>query len=284
MTKDRVPPAQGIGSVRILRAGRPVDAISPDDRGLNYGDGLFETILVHEGRPVWWNAHWKRLDLGAGRLEIPMPDEASVLSGIASMVAGERRAALKLLLSRGPGGRGYLPPERPEPALVLSLHKAPEPVAGPVDLRWCEIRLAIQPALAGLKHLNRLENVLARAEWRDPAIFEGLMLDTEGRVACATAANVFARIDGRWRTPRVDRRGIAGIARDWLLAHLAAVDEADFGIEELMRAEALFLCNSLRGIMPVRRLGTRVWPDDEDIARLRQRLAEAESAFAIPVC
>ncbi len=168
-----------------------------------------------------------------------------------------------------------------EATLVLSLHPTPEPVRGPITLRWCQTMLAVQPALAGHKHLNRLENVLARREWRDPGIFEGLMRDTDGRVVSATAANLFARIGGRWRTPPVHRCGIAGIARGWLLAHLDGVEESDIHSGELAGAEALFLCNSVRGILPVARLEQRLWPDDPGIAGIQSRLAEAEPAFSI---
>jgi len=270
-------------SVRILRGNEPVAALDVDDRGLNYGDGVFETILVHQGRPVWWPEHWQRLTLGAKLLEIPVPEEANVLAQALELARGQTRAVLKLVVTRGGGGRGYLPLEKPVPTIILSLHDAPGLVAGAIRVQWCETTLAIQPRLAGFKHLNRLEQVLARSEWRDPSIFEGLMCDNAGRVVCATAANIFMRIHGRWLTPRVDRCGIAGITRGWLLLNLDDVEEADISADGLLGCEALFLCNSLRGILPVRSLGQREWPDDAGIAQLRQRLAEAEPAFHLPL-
>jgi len=267
-------------SARIFRGNEMLPSISADDRGLNYGDGVFETILVHEGRLVWWPEHWHRLMLGAKLLEIPVPEESDVFGHALELAQGQQRAVLKLVLTRGSGGRGYLPPEESVPTVVLSMHTAPETVVAPIAVRWCETTLAIQPLLAGFKHLNRLEQVLARSEWRDPDIFEGLLRDAEGRVICATAANVFIRIDGRWLTPRVDRCGIAGIARGWLLANLDGADEADFGQAELLRSDAVFLCNAVRGILPVGRLGERHWQPDDEVARIRGWLADSEPAFA----
>lgn len=265
---------------RILRGGEMMVSLGIDDRGLNYGDGVFETLLVHAGQPVWWSRHWHRLTLGASLLGIPVPEESLLLEQAQALCAGQMRAVLKLVLTRGAGGRGYLPPEEVLPTSIFSLHAMPASPGAPVALRWCETTLAPQPLLAGFKHLNRLENVLARNEWRDDAIFEGLLCDTEGRVIGATAANVFVRSQDRWLTPRVDRCGIAGLVRGWLLDHLDAVDEADFGPETLLAADAVFLCNSVRGILPVGRLEDRQWPADDAIRELRQQLAAAEPAFA----
>lgn len=257
-----------------------VVALDPSDRGLAYGDGLFETALVHEGLVVWWPAHLARLSEGAARLRIPMPDIAWLTTQLATFVAqAPGRCVLKLVLTRGVGGRGYAPPETVEPTLALSLHAAPAPVTGPINVRWCETRLALQPALAGIKHLNRLEQVLARAEWRDPGIHEGLMLDTEGRVGCATAANVFARIDGRWLTPPVRQRGVAGVARAWVLAHEPDAAEAELTRDRLESADAVFLCNAVRGILPVGSLGDHRWAPHPALAELQRRLGRAEPAL-----
>lgn len=185
-------------NLRILRGGRGVDRVAADDRGLAYGDGLFETLLVHEGRAVWWDAHWRRLRWGAERLRIALPDERVVAAEASDLIEGMTHGVLKCVLTRGSGGRGYAPPAEAEPMLVLSLHAPPAatPSQG-LEVRWCDTRLALQPALAGIKHLNRLEQVMARMEWNAPSIHEGLMLDTDERVICATAGNVFARIGGR---------------------------------------------------------------------------------------
>ncbi len=257
-------------------------AIDPGDRGLGYGDGLFESMRLHAGRLPWWDRHWARLARGAARLGIPMPDEATVRAEAEGLGGGEAAGVIKLLLTRGRGGRGYQPPAEPQPTVLITRH--PLPPAWPDDglvLRWCELRLARQPALAGLKHCNRLEQVLARAEWREEAVHEGLLRDDTGALRCATAANVLVRIGGAWLTPRVDAAGVAGVCRGWLLEQgLVREAGADLDLAAVEGAEALALCNAVRGILPVARLGARRWDDLAPALALRARLASAEPAFA----
>ena len=148
-------------------------------------------------------------------------------------------------------------------------------------LRWCDTALALQPALAGLKHCNRLEQVLARGEWTDAAIDEGLMRSTEGDVVCATAANLFLLRDGRWSTPRLDRCGVAGVCRAWVLSESAAT-ETRVAPADVESADAVLLCNAVRGILPVARLGARAWAPHPAVADLRRRLARAHPGFGHP--
>lgn len=265
--------------VRIIIGGRTVDRIDPADRGLAYGDGVFETLRIHAGRAIWWNSHWQRLARGAGRLGIPLPDETVVRRNIDALIAGQVDGVLKLVLTRGPGSRGYAPPVDAQPTLILSLHDmpSPTPVAG-VLVHRCETRLAIQPALAGIKHCNRLEQVLARAEWGDSQIHEGLMRDTEGFAVCATAANLFVLRDGCWLTPPVDRCGVAGVCRGWILEH-ADANERRLTIGDVESADAVFLCNSVRGILPVAELGDRRWSLHARTDQLQRLLADAEPCF-----
>jgi len=266
-------------TVRIFSGDRAVSCIDADDRGLAYGDGLFETVLVDRGQPVWWDEHWRRLERGAGALGIACPDQAKVRGECDSVIAGSVRAVLKIQLTRGRGGRGYAASTELQPTWLVSLHASPPATPQNIALRWCTTMLAIQPALAGIKHCNRLEQVLARAEWQDPEIFDGLMCDTDGRVVCATSGNVFARIGGVWKTPGVHRCGIAGIAREWLLHRLESADECDLSPADVENADAVFLCNSVRGILPVRRLGNRDWSPDANIAAIRRQLAQDQPAF-----
>jgi 4-amino-4-deoxychorismate lyase len=264
----------------VLRGGRRVEGIDPSDRGLAYGDGVFETLLVHAGAPVWWDRHWKRLGEGVARLGFAAPEESFVRwHAMALLEAAPTRAVLKLVVTRGAGGRGYAPPEATEPTVVLSVHAAPVAV-GPVRLRWCTLRWASQQALAGIKHLNRLEQVLARAEWRDPGIFDGLVADGDGRIVSATSANVFARIDGGWLTPPVEACGIAGLLRGWVLASAPDARVAALTPEQLLAADEVFLCNAVRGILPVRALEGREWTTWPATDGLRRRLAGVEPAFA----
>ena len=267
-------------NARVLREGRVRLWLEPEDRGLAYGDGVFETLLVHRGQMVWWHEHWQRLLRGAQRLGLPVPDETEVRRECIAMLSGSGRMVLKIVLTRGSGGRGYQAPADATPTVVLSTHPAPEPAGRALQLRWSRTTLATQPALAGIKHLNRLEQVLARAEWQDAEFDEALMCDGEDRVVSAISANLFVLTGGRWLTPSVKRCGVAGVAREWLLANLPGAGVAELSAAEVSHADALFLCNSVRGILPVRRLGMREWPRDDAVASVRALLAGAQPAFS----
>ena len=221
--------------------------------------------------------HLARLRDGAGRLAIALPDIGFVEARIAERVAGLAAGVLKLLLVRGGGGRGYAPMPGATPVWRLSLHPLP-PLVDALRLHRCRIRLAIQPALAGIKHCNRLEQVLARAEVEAAGCDEGLMLDLDGRPVSATAANVLAYRDGCWRTPPVQRCGVAGVLRGWLLDR-GLVEVADLSLDEVEQAEALALCNAVRGILPVAGGGTCDGIALPALAALQSRLAEAYPMF-----
>ncbi|SHF53979.1 4-amino-4-deoxychorismate lyase [Modicisalibacter ilicicola DSM 19980] len=225
-----------------------------DDRGFAYGDGLFETVLVRDNRPLLWNEHLMRLARGCERLAIPFPDRA-MLDALPYQ-AGPGLHLLKIIVTRGSGGRGYLPPDEAEPRLrwqVMHFTPAPYRWREGVRLRLCELRLGIQPRLAGLKHLNRLENVLARQEWRDEGIAEGVLCDSEGCVVEATCMNLFWLQDGCLETPRLDRCGVAGTLRAALLAS-QPIDEVSRHADELDTVQALWLGNSVQGVWPVTQL------------------------------
>ncbi len=258
----------------------PGEGVPFDDRGLAYGDGLFETVLVPRAA-----VHLARLARGAETLDIPLPARATLEALPAR--AGEGLAVLKLMLTRGSGGRGYLAPAEPEPRLrwqVSPFAPAEASWRDGVRVRHCRLRLGIQPALAGLKHLNRLENVLARAEWSDPEIAEGLLSDAEGRLVEATCMNLFWWQDGAWHTPRLDRCGVAGTLRAALLEG-GTIHETDAPPETLATAEAVCLGNSVQGLWPVTRLddadGRRLARWDID-ARHRALQAEAHARLGYP--
>lgn len=273
-------------NARVFVGDVPATAVPADDRGFGYGDGLFETMRAHRGGVPWWDAHWSRLVRGAARLRIALPDQDRVCHEAMGLLDGGD-GVLKLIVSRGGGGRGYAPADTAVPTWVLSRHPAPAayPRSG-LTLRWCATRLALQPALAGIKHCNRLEQVLARGEWRDLAAperdaDEGLMRSGEGDVVCATAANVFVLTAGRWITPRVDRCGVEGVCRSWAIAASAA-EELRLTLATVEAAEAVFLCNAVRGILPVARLGAQSWSPHPRVLALQQRLAAEHPAFFAP--
>lgn len=242
--------------------GSPIAAIAADDRAAQYGDGLFETIAIRSATPRLWPYHLERLQLGCDRLGIPSPAAPALKSGIDNAIAAAdvdtAYATAKLIVSAGSGRRGY---QRPASAPVVRIGidtAEPRPVEDyrrGVRVRLCNTRLAIQPQLAGMKTLNRLEQVLARAEWDEPDIVEGLTLDTDGRLICGTMSNVFALLDNQLVTPALTRCGVAGVMRRHVLTELerdgTAVDVRDIGHEELASIDEMFLTNSQFGILPV---------------------------------
>ncbi len=255
-------------------------AFSPANRGLNYGDGLFETLRVHVGELPLWPRHLARLREGAGRLGITLPDADFLEARIGGMIAGEEAGVLKLLVTRGDGGRGYAAAAAMEPVWQLRLHPLP-PAQTSLRLGWCETRLAIQPRLAGIKHCNRLEQVLARAEIDRVGCDEGLMRDGEGRVVGATAANLLAFRQGRWLTPPVERCGVAGVLRGVLL-EAGLVDVAEMTVADVETAEALALCNAVRGILQVGQLGERRFRSHPDLYGLQMALSMRYPMFSTP--
>lgn len=267
-------------SAKVFVGDRPADGVEPDDRGLAYGDGLFETMRVHRGEVPWFEAHWARLAHGALRLGLPLPDQAQVRDEAASLFGGDRGGVLRLQVTRGSGGRGYAPPPHPVPTWILSCHALPAPIPGGLRLCWCGTRLAIQPALAGLKHCNRLEQVLARRECQAAGADEGLMQDTDGGVVAATSANLFVLRAGTWTTPRVDRCGVAGICRAHLLTALQA-REARVSSQDVEDADSVFLCNAVRGILAVARIGARVFEPHPAVDEARRALGRLHPAFAM---
>ena len=266
--------------MRVLVDGRPGASIDPADRGLHYGDGLFETIAVQDGRPRFLDWHLERLADGARRLGFPAPELDRFRLEISEACTAPR-VVVKLILTRGVGARGYRLPREPRPTRIVAASSWPSwPSAastGGVKLGWCRTRLARNPALAGIKHLNRLEQVLARAEWDDGDMDEGLMQDDQDHVISATQANLFARIGGRWVTPALDECGVAGVMRrvfrEWSTARGEPVVERAIEHAEIESASALLLTNALIGAWPARELAGRPFAIDPDAGEFNAWLA-----------
>lgn len=234
--------------------------IDPRDRGIAYGDGLFETMRWRGGRIPLLERHLQRLGLGAQRISLALPELGDIEARVAPSLERAADAVVKLIVTRGVGERGYAQSASTQStAFVLLDAFAPRNPANPrgLTLRWCDTRLTPQPLLAGIKHLNRLEQVLARSEWAGPDPDEGLMCDPSDHVVCAVSNNVFAVLDGRLVTPAVDRAGVAGVARSVLM------DSMDITVRRVSRAEfarttEIFVCNAVHGAWPVIRLDERV--------------------------
>lgn len=264
--------------------GQPAAGVPVHDRGFAYGDGLFETIKVIGQQPQLLDRHLQRLESGCRRLGIPC-DPVSLGAQILTFSAELGDGVAKLMLTRGDGRRGYASPQPSQPRTVLLGSPAPEypreHAAHGVRLYPCATRLAEQPALAGLKHLNRLEQVLARAEWQDSACAEGLMCDMSGRVIEGVFSNIFLGSQGVLQTPSLERCGVAGVMRAEILERAQragiTVQVCDIALEQLLGAEEIFVCNSLYGIWPVRQLHTHVWSVGALTRKLQGLIADLSS-------
>lgn len=258
--------------------------VAVTDRGLHYGDGLFETFAVGEGIPELWDRHMRRLRQGCERLDIPLPDMELLRTEAEQLCTGARQAVLKLIITCGSGGRGYRRPQHPQPTRIVSLHPWPDHPRSwrheGVAVRVCRHRLSVNPALAGIKHLNRLDQVMARGEWNDSTIAEGLMLDPSDRVVEGTMSNLFLVRDGQLITPDLSRVGIGGVMRGLLIDTAADLDIAcglaELTLDDLFDADELLLCNSVIGVWPVRRLEERAYTAPGPITfRLQEAIGEA---------
>ncbi len=246
---------------QALINGSPQYSLPIADRGLAYGDGVFETFRVIDGEALLFNRHWTRLNESLKRLNIPLPlSEAELKKGFRTVIA-ERMGVAKLIVTRGCGGRGYQIPDKTDSQWVLQGFPLPEVqpdhyLKG-VSVRSCQTRLSEQPLLAGMKHLNRLEQVMARSEWQDE-YFDGLMFSCSGVLIEATMANLFVIRGSELLTPRLDRCGVRGVMRDAVLSAgdtglpgITVCNESKLDTDALLGSDAIFICNSVRGIIPV---------------------------------
>lgn len=267
---------------RWLVNGDCCDSIRVDDRGFQYGDGLFETIAVRSGAPRFLGRHLARLTAGCHRLRIPAPDSAIIAAEIADLVGRDQYGTVKVIVTRGRGPRGYRLPQVGLPSRVIGFTaEAPHESRsgqGGVAIITCRTQSSSNPLLAGLKTLNRLDNVMARAEWDDDAVSEGLISDQQGCIISGTMSNVFLVRQGQLLTPALTRGGVRGIMRS-LVLDLARqggipVTEIDVLASELAAAEEIFLTNALIGLWPVTTCNARHYGIGPMTVRIRELLAK----------
>ena len=253
----------------MLINGTPGTVVSVQDRGLQYGDGLFETIAVVAGEPTLWQRHMQRLLSSCRRLQIDTPNIDELLEEVYREIDGKSRLVIKIIVTRGSGGRGYRPQESQTPTRLVYRSDWPEYPAQlarqGIRVRLCDMRLGRNTLLAGMKTLNRLEQVLARAEWSDDDIHEGLMLDAEGDLIEGTMSNLFLVHGQRLTTPDLGNCGVAGVMREVVMEQAErlglSISSERLTLRELSSADAIFLTNCLIGIWPVRELdGNRYDP------------------------
>ena len=240
------------------------------DRGLEFGDGLFETLLLENNQPLFPELHWQRLRRGLEALAFP-DCLAQVVTCFDSALDDLRtqewaRAALRITVTRGSAPRGYTPPAVPVPRVIIGASQLTDPdvPTGPATLVQAEIRWGSQPALVGIKHLNRLEQVMAASEKQRAGVDEALMLDQSGQLVSVSSGNLFVVIDGIVHTPMLDQCGIAGTRRqlvmeNWAPAAGYRVVESRLLPSDLERASEIFYSNTLIGVRPVGTLGALGW-------------------------
>ena len=264
----------------MLVNGVPGNSISIRDRGLLYGDGVFRTLRASQGKALHWPLHYQKLKRDCAALGMPCPDEALLCAELDQVLAQHPDGVLKLIVTRGEGARGYTPSAAVTPTRIWDFSSLPdyppEWTTQGIKARICSLRLPAQPRLAGIKHLNRLENVLAAAEWNNPEIAEGLLLDADGNVIEGTRSNLFMVSQGQLVTPDLSRCGVAGIQRErvmaWALQHGVTLQVRDVGLEEALHADELFLVNSVVGLWPVRELEQSRWSHFPVAAQIRHGL------------
>jgi 4-amino-4-deoxychorismate lyase len=239
--------------------GRKGTRIDYRDRGLQYGDGVFETMRVRQGQIRLLEYHLERLQLGCRRLQIAAPSLRGLRRELERIAERRNEAILKLIVTRGPGQRGYRPTGRERCTRILALHALPRTVltdaATPARVRLCVTPLGLNPGLAGVKTLNRLESVMARAEWQDARIWEGLMQDVDENIVCGTMSNLFLRRGSTLMTPVLDRCGVAGVMRRWILETAGELrlhaTERRIRWQDLSQAEEVFMSNAVIGLRSV---------------------------------
>lgn len=270
----------------ILINGIESNHLPINDRGLQYGDGLFETIEINAGRPVFLDRHLQRLVNGCITLAIPTLDLAILTEEIHRVCQGSQQAVLKIIITRGSGGRGYRLPQPINPARIISLHPFPNYPAHyaehGINARFCNTRLGLNPTLAGIKHLNRLEQVLARAEWNNDSYQEGIMLDMNGHVIEGTMSNLFYLKNEKLYTSSLQFSGVAGIIRS-IVMQLATSQQIPlvehcYDKADLLSADSAFVCNSVIGIWPILRLEGVQFAVSQHTKELQQVLMEYKTS------
>lgn len=260
----------------------PVFGISPLDRGLHFGDGLFETIACRRGRARFLDLHMDRLTAGCERLRIDVGDIRAIRHEIQTAAASADNSLIKLVVTRGEAvARGYGWSGKETATRVLLRYGWPVEDATAqregVRVRTASLRVGENPALAGMKHLNRLEQVIARSEVPSQEAAELLVFSQSGGLVSGTMSNVFLVRDGRLLTPRLETCGVAGVMRrvvmrearrDGLEVEETALDSRDVGT-----ATEMFLTNARIGIWPIRLLDGRALTPGEVTRRVQDLLA-----------
>jgi 4-amino-4-deoxychorismate lyase len=244
----------------VIVNGEYINQVSLSDRSVQFGDGCFTTLLVTKGIAEFWSAHRQRLMQGCERLSINFSAWELLEKSVYELSQKHNKAVLKVIISRGIGGRGYGTDESAVPSFFISQHAFPnhylEWQAQGIALSLSPILLAKQPLLAGIKHLNRLEQVLIKQQLQHTTFDDVIVCDTDKHLVESSAANLFWCIGNTWFTPDLSQSGVDGVMRNQVLRYFKqqgiAVKLVKIGSEALLKAEQLFLCNSVMKVIPAR--------------------------------
>jgi 4-amino-4-deoxychorismate lyase len=264
----------------MLVNGESGNLISIRDRGFLYGDGVFRTLRVSNGQAQHWPLHYQKLQHDCIALDIVCPDFVQLSAELEMLLSHQTNCAIKLIVTRGVATRGYAPATQTIPTHIWDVAPLPDyPAAWAtrgIKARLCQLRLSLQPRLAGIKHLNRLENVLAASEWNDTEIAEGLLMDAEGNVIEGVRSNLFAALNGTLITPSLLACGVAGVQRGrviaWANVNNVPLEIRPLSWDEVINADELFIVNSLIGIWPISELEQQRWTSFPLVQRIRQEL------------
>jgi len=238
--------------------------IDPADRGFTLGDGIYETIAVRKNAVRHLAAHLARLRQGAQMLGIPLPgDDQHIAQQIGATVTANAlsEAVVRVTLTRGPGVRGLVPPPNPIPTFVISVAPLPPPVEPARVMIAATTRRNEHSPLSRIKHLNTLDNILARREASAAGLDDALLRNTAGNIAESTIANVFVLVDGYMLTPPIADGALPGIMRGEAIK-LAKAEERSVTVEMLTRASEVFLTSAL-GVRPVTHIDGKAVGDGE---------------------
>jgi 4-amino-4-deoxychorismate lyase len=270
---------------RWFRNGDPARNVSIDDRAFQYGDGLFETIAIRKGKPRLWDFHMDRLTEGCDRLGIAMPEAQTLRDWLGEALRSSDQlaayCAAKIIISSGIARRGYGRKQLTDAESFVGVFPTMPVAKGSyrdgVSTVICDTRLALFSVTAGLKTLNRLEQVLARSEPAVDGAFEGFTLDADDLLICGTMSNVFIVSNESIITPSLDRCGVKGVMRRHTIETLenggTPVEIRNVSEAELLGCDEVFLSNSQFGVLPVQCCGDKVWPSHTVTHRVMAMMA-----------
>ncbi|KUQ84291.1 MULTISPECIES: aminodeoxychorismate lyase [Enterobacter cloacae complex] len=255
----------------FLINGLEQDTIPASDRAIQFGDGCFTTARILDGNVCLLEEHIRRLRHGCETLMIPFTHWDTLHQEMCKLASGKQSGVLKVIITRGSGGRGYSAASCLSPTRILSVSACPAHYSRwrdeGVTLTLSPIRLGRNPVLAGIKHLNRLEQVLIRTHLEQTNADEALVLDSEGFITECCAANLLWRQGREVFTPSLDQAGVNGIMRQFCLEQLARsgfrVVEVSAGEAALQTADEVVICNALMPVVPVRAYGQQRWSSRE---------------------